>query len=121
MYYIFNSDDKIIGWCDFEPDNDDLLSRGEYAEKHDEYLVIQKTEEELKAEQTTKILRERNKALKETDWMISRQIEQQNLQLTTTLTKELFTTLLNHRQKLRDITGLEEFPFIELPVLNLEG
>ena len=29
MYYIFNQDGKNIGQCDFEPNSDDLASRGE--------------------------------------------------------------------------------------------
>lgn len=38
MYYIFNQDGKNIGQCDFEPDADDLASRGESAYHSDTKL-----------------------------------------------------------------------------------
>lgn len=39
MYYIFNQDGKNIGQCDFEPNLDDLASRGEVAVFSETLLV----------------------------------------------------------------------------------
>lgn len=36
MYYIFNQDGKNIGQCDFEPNSDDLASRGEIHVWHED-------------------------------------------------------------------------------------
>ena len=38
MYYIFNTEGKNIGQCDFEPDTEDLTSRGESYRKHDDVV-----------------------------------------------------------------------------------
>ena len=68
MYYIFNQDGKNIGQCDFEPNLDDLASRGEVAVfsetllvgelrlVNDEVEIIQapqRTPDELKKQQQT--------------------------------------------------------------------
>ncbi|STY82490.1 Uncharacterised protein [Moraxella veridica] len=38
MFYIFNASGKNIASCDFEPDREDLVSRGEFAiEYHDSF------------------------------------------------------------------------------------
>lgn len=137
MYYIFNSENKMIGYCDFEPNHEDLESRKEVAIESSkayknpfslfiengeivEPLIPEKTEQQLLEEQTQKILKNRDIELSKTDWMFNRQLEQTMLNINTNLTEGQFNKLLEYRQALRDITSVPEYPFVELPSLNLE-
>lgn len=137
MYYIFNSENKIIGCCDFEPDYTDLESREEYClfseVEHNDILSLELTEEgvvvkqplpkseqDILEEKTKDILGRRNTLLVETDWMFNRHLEQTMLKVITNLTEEQFTKLIEYRQALRDITDIAGFPDIDLPTLVLE-
>lgn len=133
MYYIFNSDNKIISWCDFEPNQEDLDSRSEFFVEYCDYvanplnLIVgkyksifepapnNKTEYEILEENKEKITKERDTILAETDWIISRHLEQKMLNLTTSLSDEEFNKYLIYRQELRDITSNVNFPYVELP------
>lgn len=80
MWYVFNSNKKPIATCDFEPNYDDLATRGEFAiesdtkmplelvglDENNTVIVIQQepTIEEL----MDKIRRKRNAKLAESDW-----------------------------------------------------
>lgn len=133
MYYIFNSEDIVVGWCDFEPNTDDLNSRMEYYIYSSEIinnplnLIVgkygslwepapsEKTEEQLLKDKTEKLLNERNVALSSTDWIVSRHMEQKVLNISTSLSDECFNKYLVYRQELRDITSDINFPNVELP------
>lgn len=133
MYYIFNEYKKIVGWCDLEPSKDDLNSRNEFFVECKEYvanplnLIVgkygsifepatnPKTEDEILEENKEKIIKERDKTLSETDWIINRHLEQKMLNLTTSLSDIKFNEYLVYRQELRDITSNVNFPHIELP------
>jgi hypothetical protein len=135
MFYIFNSNDKIIGWCDYLPDIDDLNSRDEFwIESNDvikdpRTLIVgkyrslwepapsEKTEEQLLKDKTEKLLNERNVALSSTDWIVSRHMEQKVLNISTSLSDEDFNKYLVYRQELRDITSDINFPNVELPAI----
>lgn len=137
MYYIFNLENKIIGCCDFEPDQTDLGSRDECClfseveysdilnlELTEDGVVVKqplpKSEQDTLEEKTKTIIDRRNKLLTETDWMFNRHLEQTMLKVTTNLTEEQFTKLIEYRQALRDITDIEGFPDTDLPILILE-
>lgn len=135
MFYIFNSNNKITGWCDYLPDIDDLNSRSEFwIESKDiiedpRTLVVgkyrslwepapsEKTEEQLLKDKTEKLLNERNAALSSTDWIVSRHMEQKVLTISTSLSDEDFNKYLVYRQELRDITSDINFPNVELPAI----
>ena len=137
MYYIFNLENKIIGCCDFKPDQTDLESRAEHCLfseiEHNDILNLEltgdgvivkqplpKSEQELLEEKIKDILGRRNTLLTETDWMFNRHLEQTMLKVVTNLTEGQFTKLIEYRQALRDITDTEGFPEINLPTLVLE-
>ena len=40
MFYIFNSENKCIGFCDYEPNKEDLETRGEFSVESDEQHKI---------------------------------------------------------------------------------
>lgn len=133
MFYIFNSGNEIIGWCDYLPDIDDLNSRAEFwIESNDvikdpRTLIVgkyrslwepapsEKTQEQLLQDKTEKLLNERNAALSSTDWVVSRHMEQKVLNISTSLSDEDFNKHLVYRQELRDITSDINFPNVELP------
>lgn len=137
MYYIINSEEKIIGCCDFEPNKADLENRNEYClfsevnyndisniEVLEGIISIKqpapKTQEEVLDEKIKLIVTKRNTLLSETDWMFNRHLEQTMLNISTNLTEIQFTKLIEYRQSLRDITNTTGFPEVEFPVLNLE-
>ena len=39
MYYIFNYENKLIGYCDFEPNQEDLDSRNEFSVEYYDYVA----------------------------------------------------------------------------------
>lgn len=135
MYYIFNSENKVVGWCNYEPNQEDLASRQErfiFSEesiKEPFKLVIgkygtlfepadnPKTKEELVEEKATTLLYNRNKLLSESDWIINRHFEQKMLNIETSLTELQFETVLSYRQKLRDVTSDPMYPDVTLPAL----
>lgn len=51
---------------------------------------------------------ERHFILHETDWLVSRHLEQTSLNLTTTLTEEQYTLLLTYRQALRSLGDAQD-------------
>lgn len=46
----------------------------------------------------------RSQILYETDWVVQRHIEQKTLQIATSITDDVYTSLLEYRQKLRNLT-----------------
>lgn len=135
MYYIFNSSNKVTGWCDYEPNHEDLLSREEYCIRSEKEIhkpqclivgkygsvwepaPLEKTQEQLLQEKTNTVLIERDNLLSSSDWIVNRHLEQKMLNLTTTLSDEDFNNYLLYRQELRDITSDVNFPYVELPAL----
>lgn len=129
MYYIFNSCGELVGSCDLEPSMEDLLSRSEYAVKEESPLYVDRivggkyggiyeiveTPEDVIQQQTTKIVSQRNTLLTKSDWVVTRHLEEKMTGKDQTLSEEQFIEFLNYRQELRDITKLEDFPFISLP------
>lgn len=133
MHYIFNSENKLIGYCDFEPNLKDLQSRSEffvyteYQIQNPHNLVVGKygtiwepaenpiTEEDQSEKDKNNLLITRNSILTETDWIVNRHIEQKMLNISTSLSDEDFNRYLDYRQELRDITSNINFPYIELP------
>jgi len=129
MYYIFNDDGNIIGTSDSEPNLEDLQTRNEYFTESNQDLVfnrvvggkyggiyeIVETPEDVTQQQTTKIVSQRNSLLTKFDWIVTRHLEEKMTGKDHTLSEEHFIEFLNYRQELRDITKLEDFPFISLP------
>lgn len=129
MYYIFNDDGNLIGTSDSEPNLEDLQTRNEYFTESNQDLVfnrvvggkyggiyeIVETPEDVTQQQTTKIVSQRNSLLTKFDWIVTRHLEEKMTGKDHTLSEEHFIEFLNYRQELRDITKLEDFPFISLP------
>lgn len=131
MYYIFNSEGVLVGTSNHEPDQTDLSSRGEYYSKDESELQLNfnrvvggkyggiyeavETPEDVAQQQTAKIVSQRNKLLTKSDWVVTRHLEEKMTGKDHTLSEEQFAEFLNYRQELRDITRLENFPFISLP------
>ena len=63
----------------------------------------------------TEIVSQRNKLLTKFDWIVTRHLEEKMTGKDQTLSEEQFVEFLSYRQELRDITKLEDFPFISLP------
>jgi len=135
MYILFNNANKVIGFCDFEPNMKDLQSRGEFCVFSSEYIEnpfnivlgkygtvfepaqTPKTTEQLLQELTVSVLKLREKKLSETDWLVTRHLEQKMLEIPQTLSVVEFNDLLEYRQKLRDITLDPNFPNCGIPEL----
>ena len=130
MYYIFNKNGVLVSTSDFEPNIEDLQSRDEYFVKSDIQLNQSRvvggkyggiyetveTPEEVILKQTNKILQQRNKILANTDWVTTRHFEEKmSGKDATTFSDTQISEFLDYRQALRDITQLENFPFIILP------
>ena len=71
--------------------------------------------EDITQQQTAKIVSQRNTLLTKSDWMVTRHLEEKMTGKDQALSEEQFVEFLNYRQELRDITKLENFPFISLP------
>ena len=129
MFYIFNADGNLLGTSDYEPNLEDLQTRNEYFTESDQDLIfsrvvggkyggiyeIVETPEDITQQQTTKIVSQRNGILNKYDWIVTRHLEEKMTETDHALSEELFVEFLNYRQELRDITKLEDFPFISLP------
>lgn len=129
MFYIFNADGNLVGTSDYEPNLEDLQTRSEYFTESDQDLVfsrviggkyggiyeIVETPEDVNQQQTNKIVSQRNQILTKSDWVVTRHLEEKMTGKNHTLSEEQFVEFLNYRQELRDITKLEDFPFISLP------
>ena len=129
MFYIFNADGNLVGTSDYEPNLEDLQTRNEYFTESNQDLVfnrviggkyggiyeIVETPEDITQQQTAKIVSQRNKLLTRFDWVVPRHLEEKMTGKDHTLSEEQFVEFLNYRQELRDITKLEDFPFISLP------
>lgn len=131
MYYIFNSEGNLIGTSNHEPDQIDLSLRGEYCSKNESdnslnfsrvvggkyggiYEIVE-TPEDITQQQTAKIVSQRNTLLTKSDWIVTRHLEEKMTGKDHTLSEEQFVEFLKYRQELRDITKMEDFPFISLP------
>ena len=131
-YIIFNSDGIMVATSDYEPDEKDLASRGEYFVKNElsEELELSrvvggkyggvwetiKTPEQTLRELTIKTLSTRDAYLAKTDWLVIRHNEQKQLEpYVTTLTESQYDQLLTYRQFLRDITSNPAFPSVIFP------
>lgn len=135
MYIIFNKDEKVVGYCDYEPNIEDLQSRGEFCVFSSEYIEkpfdvvlgkygtvfepapTPKTADQIQQELTVSTLRLREKKLSETDWLVTRHLEQKMLEIPQTLSIVEFNNLLSYRQQLRDITLSPDFPNCAIPEL----
>ena len=129
MFYIFNADGNLVGTSDYEPNLEDLQTRNEYFTESDQELIFNKvvggkyggiyeiveTPEDVTQQQTAKIVSQRNGLLNKYDWIVTRHLEEKMTGKDQTLSEEQFVEFLNYRQELRDITKLEDFPFISLP------
>ena len=129
MFYIFNANGNLVGTSDYEPNLEDLQTRNEYFTESDQDLIfnrvvggkyggiyeIVETPEDVTQQQTAKIVSQRNGLLNKYDWIVTRHLEEKMTGKDQTLSEEQFVEFLNYRQELRDITELEEFPFISLP------
>ena len=129
MFYIFNADGDLVGTSDHEPNLEDLQTRNEYFTESNQELFfnrvvggkyggiyeIVETPEEITQQQTTKSVSQRNTLLTKSDWMVTRHLEEKMTGKDHTLSEEQFVEFLKYRQDLRDITKLENFPFISLP------
>ena len=129
MFYVFNADGNLVGTTDYEPNLEDLQTRNEYFTENNQDLVfnrvvggkyggvyeIVETPEDVTQQQTTKIVSQRNTLLTKFDWIVTRHLEEKMTGKDQTLSEEQFIEFLNYRQELRDITKLEDFPFISLP------
>lgn len=129
MFYIFNADGNLVGTSDYEPNLEDLQTRDEYFTENNQCLIfnrvvggkyggiyeIVETPEEITQQQTTKIVSQRNTLLTKFDWVVTRHLEEKMTGKDHTLSEEQFVEFLNYRQELRDITKLEDSPFIPLP------
>ena len=129
MFYIFNAEGNLVGTSDYEPNLEDLQSRNEYFTECTQDLIfnrvvggkyggiyeIVETPEDITQQQTTKIVSQRNRLLTKFDWVVTRHLEEKMTGKDQTLSEEQFVEFLNYRQELRDITKLEDFPFIPLP------
>lgn len=129
MYYIFNDDGNLVGTSDYKPNLEDLQTRNEYFTESNQDLIfhrvvggkyggiyeIVETPEDVTQQQTTKIVSQRNGLLNKYDWIVTRHLEEKMTGKDQTLSEEQFVEFLKYRQELRDITELENFPFISLP------
>ena len=129
MFYIFNADGNLVGTSDYEPNLEDLQTRNEYFTESNQELIFNmvvggkyggiyeavETPEDITQQQTTKIVSHRNGLLTKSDWVVTRHLEEKMTGKDHTLSEEQFVEFLNYRQELRDITELENFPFISLP------
>ena len=129
MFYIFNADGNLVGTSDYEPNLEDLQTRNEYFTESNQDLIFNRvvggkyggiyevveTPEDVTQQQTTKIVSQRNTLLTKSDWVVTRHLEEKMIAKAQTLSEEQFIEFLNYRQELRDITKLENFPFISLP------
>ncbi|KVN27023.1 phage tail protein [Burkholderia pyrrocinia] len=57
----------------------------------------------------------RDSAMDATDWLVSRHQDEKMIGSGTTLTSGQFSALIKYRQALRDISGADGWPYIELP------
>lgn len=129
MFYIFTADGNLVGTSDYEPNLEDLQIRNEYSTESNQDLIfsrviggkyggiyeIVETPEAITQQQTTKIASQRNSLLTKFDWVVTRHLEEKMTGKDHTLSEEHFVEFLKYRQELRDITKLEDFPFIPLP------
>ena len=129
MFYIFNADGNLVGTSDYEPNLEDLQTRNEYFTESNQDLIfnrviggkyggiyeIVETPEDVTQQQTAQIVSQRNKLLTKFDWVVTRHLEEKMTGKDHTFSEEQFVEFLNYRQELRDITKLEDFPFISLP------
>ena len=129
MFYIFNADGNLVGTSDYEPNLEVLQTRNEYFTESNQDLIfnrvvggryggiyeIVETPEDVTQQQTTKIVSQRNGILNKHDWIVTRHLEEKMTGKDHTLSEEHFVDFLKYRQELRDITKLEDFPFISLP------
>lgn len=134
MFIIFNEEGKVLSWSDLEPDYSDLASRKEIAVYTEDVLkpfnvilgkygtIFEPAPTPLTDEQTQKdlamlVLIQREKKLSETDWLVTRHLEQKMLEIPQTLSVVEFNNLLAYRQQLRDITTDPDFPNCSIPEL----
>lgn len=129
MFYIFNANGNLVGTSDYEPNLEDLQTRDEYFTESNQDLIfhrvvggkyggiyeIVETPEDVTQQQTAKIVSQRNGLLNKYDWIVTRHLEEKMTGKDQTLSEEQFVEFLKYRQELRDITELENFPFISLP------
>lgn len=129
MFYIFNANGNLVGTSDYEPNLEDLQTRNEYFTESNQDLIfhrvvggkyggiyeIVETPEDVTQQQTAKIVSQRNGLLNKYDWIVTRHLEEKMTGKDQTLSEEQFIEFLSYRQELRDITKLEDFPFISLP------
>lgn len=129
MFYIFNADGNLVGTSDYEPNLEDLQTRNEYFTESNQDLIfnrvvggkyggiyeIVETPEDVTQQQTAKFVSQRNTLLTKSDWVVTRHLEEKMTGKDQTLSEEQFIEFLKYRQELRDITELENFPFISLP------
>ncbi|KVO49974.1 phage tail assembly chaperone [Burkholderia stagnalis] len=57
----------------------------------------------------------RDSAMDATDWLVSRHQDEKLIGSGTTITSAQFSALIKYRQALRDISGADGWPYIELP------
>ncbi|KVP80389.1 phage tail protein [Burkholderia ubonensis] len=57
----------------------------------------------------------RDSAMDATDWLVSRHQDEKLIGSGTTLTSAQFSALIKYRQALRDISGADGWPYIDLP------
>lgn len=129
MYYIFNENGNFIGTSDYEPNLEDLRSRAEYFVICNEDLIKSRvvggkyggiyecveTPDEILQKSSFNVAQDRDTILNKTDWITTRHFEEKMLGKETTLSDIQIAEFLEYRQALRDITKLEDFPFISLP------
>lgn len=75
----------------------------QWIEEHfDKIVLIAKNKQSTEAAVTVEIMRLQK--LYDTDWVVQRHIEQKTLSAETTISDEIYTALLEYRQKLRDLS-----------------
>ena len=99
----------------FTESNQDLIFHRVVGGKYGGIYEIVETPEDITQQQTNKIVSERNTLLTKFDRIVTRHLEEKMTGKDHTLSEEQFVEFLNYRQELRDITELEDFPFISLP------
>ena len=121
MFYIFNSENKCIGFCDYEPNKEDLETRGEFSVESDNSYSIGATfENETIVEPTVVVDYESlARTLRNS---IRNKIDKYLLPASTIndilVTEEQKQTLIQDSLLLAAWPATESWPYVELPVLS---
>ena len=121
MFYIFNSENKCIGFCDYEPNKEDLETRGEFSVESDEQHKINSSYTDGVISNPTIVINYEEKA-RELRNILRNNIDKFLLPASTIndtlVTNEQKKTLIQDSLLLAAWPASEGWPYIDLPALS---